>query len=323
MDRNNSKSYIQYISPSATCQWLLIITFLLIIFVFACTSVSKSDSDGYLTLADYPIGNDNKLVVKLSVAPCQNKKCNIVVQLSKNGALSSELPLEWSASTQVNSESAVGRWYGAGDPLDESTSWRAWTIGESEYDYLVVVAQLVTLADNLSGLLVHQTTGFEHTLRHHDLFVVTNGKLIKAWSKTESPGPSWSTVLSPAGKSGPQELIFFEALKTGDMESTDSLDISFLSWDAKTKRIIQRSKGATPLFYISVYPFEGIKAARSFAEKHTACLGYDYILLKGDIVSKALKAKYTLSAVTHLKPSAEQARNKLTKCFSDKMVEIF
>lgn len=265
--------------------------------------------------------------LRLAIAPCSKKVCKIVLQLTEGDKVINQLPLAWDAHSQVYSEELVGRWHGAGDPLDHKEQWQAWTIGESEHDFIVVVAQPLTLAPGVQGLAIHQVTGTEHTRRQHAIYFVKNRKLVLAWQKTEESGPVWSTLIGNANAKNISELTYVEALKTGNETTPDRLDIYSLIWNPSTEKLEAKFSSPSSLRYIAVYPFDNIATARAFEKNNSKCLGSDYLLLpKEDIKNKTASAKFLYITVTHQKSLAEQARSNLVACLPAKSnikIDIF
>lgn len=300
----------QFITQPTVSRGLFLVTaFMLCAVALASTTAAKS-----AVLGDYPLLSTPGSSVRLAIAPCAKKVCKVFVQLAEGEKVVSEMPLAWAAHSQVYSEDRVARWYGAGDPLDHKEQWKAWTIGESEHDFIVVVAQPLTLAKGIQGLAIHQVTGSEHTRRQHAVYFVKNRKLVLAWQKTEASGPVWSTLVDTADSKNVSELTYIEALKTGNETTPDRLDIYSLIWNPSTEKLDAKTSSSNSLRYIAVYPFDNIATARAFEKRNAKCLGSGYMLLSKGGVTKALPAQFSYIAVTHQTLLAEQARNNLTVC---------
>ena len=310
-----SKPSTQLVTRLPLSRWLVLVTaFLLCAAALAITTTSNP-----VVLTAYPMVTTSGSSLRLVITPCSKKVCKIFVQLTEGDKLISQLPLAWDAHSQVYSEDMVGRWNGAGDPLDHKEQWKAWTIGESEHDFVIVVTQPLTLAEGIPGLAIHQVVGSEHTRRQHAVYFVKNRKLMLAWQKTEGSGPVWSTLINAAQSNNVSELTFVEALKTGNETTTDQLDVRPLVWNPNTEKLETKTSSPNPLYYIAVYPFDNIVTARAFGKSNAKCLGSDYLLLaKAGITNKTLPAKFSYVAVTHQKSLAEQARSNLTSCLPAK-----
>lgn len=305
--------------------FLSLIAFTLGLFVCACALASKPvDNQGITVLANFSIPH-NTQTLRLGISPCQNNVCKISLQLVKKGSIVNQLPLQWHTGSFAYTKADVGRWYGAGDPIDDETQYQSWTVGQSEHDFVVVTTQPVTLAADVQGILVHQTVGFEHTRRHHSLFIVQKDQLVRAWQQTEGPGPVWSTVLVADDKS--PELIYFEFFFYGDSSATDSLTIQYLTWNGKTQKLQTCSTGQTTLYYVTLTPFNDIAAARVFQQQLT-CLGNDYLLLSNTDIrtEEKIPSKFSFTAVTHSEKLAQQFHNTLKTCLpadSGKTVKVY
>lgn len=318
-----SKLSKQFTTRLPASRWLfLVVAFVLCAAAFAYTTTGKP-----AVLGAYPLFSGPGSSIRLAIAPCAKKTCKVFVQLAEGEKVISEMPLAWDAHSQVYSEDMVGRWNGAGDPLDHKEQWKAWTIGESEHDFVVVVAQPLTLAKGVQGLAIHQVTGTEHTRRQHAVYFVKNRKLVLAWQKTEGSGPVWSTLIDAADSKNVSDLTYVEALKTGDETTPDRLDIYSLVWNPSTEKLESKTSSPSSLRYIAIYPFDNIATARAFEKSNTKCLGSDYLLLpKVSIGNKAIPAKFSYIAVTSQKPLAEQARSNLAACLPAKSnikIDIF
>lgn len=318
-----SKPSKQFIAHLPVSRWLLLVT----AFVLCAAALAFTTTGKPAVLSVYPLLSTPGSSLRLAIAPCTKKACKIFVQLAEGEKVVSEMPLAWDAHSQVYSEDMVGRWYGAGDPLEHKEQWKAWTIGESEHDFVVVVAQPLTLAKGIQGLAIHQVTGSEHTRRQHAVYFVKNRKLVLAWQKTEGSGPVWSTLVDAADSKNVSELTYIEALKTGNETTPDRLDIYSLGWNPSTEKLDTKTSSSNSLHYITVYPFDNIATARAFENDNAKCLGSDYMLLsKAGVTNKALPAKFSYIAVTHQKPLAEQARSNLVACLPAKSnikIDIF
>ncbi len=279
------------------------------------TLAAKPGAQSNVMLATYPLAQSPGLSLRLTIAPCKKKSCNVFVQLVQGEKVISQLPLKWDANTQDHEQQQVGNdfGYGVGDPLDESTQWQSWILGQSEENSVSVIVQPITLADGIEGLAVNQTGGFEHIKRNHAVYIVTNSKLLLAWEYTEGAGPHWSKMISPVNVNGSRELIILSGFRSADNETADVLDIGYLSWNPKTGKVQKKSSGHTPLYYVVVYPFNDIPTAQTFKQSHSDCLG-NFSLLDKESNIKKFFSKITFVAVTHIKKLAEQVRDKVVTC---------
>lgn len=288
----------------------------------------KSDGQ-HAVLTSYPVPSATGYSIRLAVAPCKNKVCKIFVQLTHGNKVLSELPLEWSAGTPTIAQEMVGRWYGAGDPLDSDAQWQSWGVGGmGEEEFVSVVARPVTLASGVHGLAIHQTSGVDdHVHRHHAVYAVAKDRLVLAWQKTEGPGPTWSTLIDAVDENKVSRLTYVEALQTGDKQLPDRLTIITLGWNVSTGKLQAQSRPHVPMYYIVIHPFNDLLSARSFGNSHKKCLGSNFSLLEQkDFKIKELPAKYTFAAVTQSRIFAEQAKNKLGSCLpatAEVKVEIY
>lgn len=253
--------------------------------------------------------------IQLAFAPCNEKGCKIIVQFIKGKKLQNELPLHWSASSQSAYEFNADRWYGAGDPLGK-TAYPSWALGASEQNSMVVSVQTVKLLPKTSGLMVHQTAGFEHVRRHHEMFLIKDERLKSVWKQTENQGPGWSNVIAPSGAG---EFIYIEGFQPGYEDSADNLTVSYFEWNGKEGRIKKKKYGKTPLFLVAVSPFENIKAAREFIYGNSECLASDYMVLEN---RNNVSSKFIIGAITADRGLADRQLQKLTRCVQGKRFEI-
>lgn len=318
-----SKPFKQFLVYSPTSRWLFLAT----AFVLCAAALAMTTSGKPAVLGAYPLHSTPGASLRVAIAPCAKKACKILVQLTEGEKVISEMPLAWEARSHVYSEDKVGRWHGAGDPLDHKEQWQAWTIGESEHDFIVVVVQPLTLAPGVQGLAIHQVTGTEHTRRQHAIYFVKNRKLVLAWQKTEGSGPVWSTLIGNTDAKNVSELTYVEALKIGNETTPDRLDVYSLVWNPNTEKLEAKNASLRSLHYVAIYPFDNIASARAFEKTNTKCLGSDFLLLpQAGITNKTLPGKFSYVAITQQKPLAEQARNNLTACLPAKSsikMEIF
>lgn len=288
------------------------------------TLAAKPGAQSNVMLATYPLAQSPGLSLRLTIAPCKKKSCNVFVQLVQGEKVISQLPLKWGANTRDHEQQQVGNdfGHGVGDPLDESTQWQSWIVGQSEENSVSVIVQPITLADGIEGLAVNQTGGFEHIKRNHAVYIVTNSKLLLAWEYTEGAGPHWSKMISPVNVNGSRELIILSGFRNPDNETADVLDIGYLSWNPKTGKVQKKSSGHTPLYYVVVYPFNDIPTAQTFKQRHSDCLG-NFSLLDKESNKKKFPSKITFVAVTHIKKLAEQVRDKAVTCLpANKNIKI-
>ena len=317
-----SKPSKQFIAHLPVSRWLFLVT----AFVLCAAALAYTTTGKPAVLGAYPLLSTPGSSIRLAIAPCAKKTCKVFVQLVEGEKVVSEMPLAWDAHSQVYSEDMVGRWYGAGDPLDHKEQWKAWTIGESEHDFVVVVAQPLTLATGIQGLAIHQVAGSEHTRRQHAVYFVKNRKLALAWQKMEGSGLAWSTLIDAADSKNVSQLIYVEALKSGNETTPDRLDIYSLIWNSSTEKLEAKTSSPNSLHYIAVYPFDDIATARAFEKNNSKCLDSNYLLLPRVGSNKRAPAKYAYIAVTHQKRLAEQARQNLTVCLpmeSSIKIDIF
>lgn len=291
---------------------LLIVLLLCSINLNACAQ----ESSGGTVLHAFPVVSDaasKNIYVELALAPCQKSGCPILVQLNVNGKVTQKYTLQWPAPGNTFSSAPVGRWYGAGDLLDESSQYESWTIG-NESGFVTVVAQPFKWKNSEFSLAIHQTAGVEHTHRHHEVFVMEKNKLKRIWNHTEGQGPTLSSIYIPDAQAA-NELLYIETLQTGDPENPDNIDISYLTRINNAKGVQLSSKGATPVFTISINSFDSVMAAREYLEQNLTCLGYDFYVQKKS-------SGISLTAVSFTKSATEKMQQKLNDCIKDKKISV-
>lgn len=278
---------------------------------FAASKKELPDASFFATSLE----NTKDRLVRLSVASCRQKSCQVMVQYCRGKNLRNELPLPWPASSQDVLKVDSNRWYGAGDPLSRIT-YPTWAIGDSEHDAMVVSVQTVQLSQRVFGLLVHQTAGFEHIRRHHELFLTTRGVLKSVWKQTEAQGPTWSNVVIPPGAG---ELIYIEGFQTGDGSHADNVRVQYFVWQEENGRLVKSTQRKAPLFLIWVYPLHNVKAARNFILANTGCFGSDYMVLKKQ---NDASDEFIIGAITSDKDLANKHLEQLSQCIQGKQIEI-
>jgi hypothetical protein len=284
-------------------------------FLSACTFASKAKEVPDTSFYSTSIEEKRDQTVQLTFAPCNKEGCKVMVQYFKDKKLQSEIPLHWPASSQTAYKINTNRWHGAGDPLSKPVC-PSWALGDSEHDALVVSVQPVKLSPKVFGLLVHQMAGFEHVRRHHELFLVKDGTLNSVWEQTEAQGPSWSNVVAPSGTG---ELVYIEGFKPGDLNSADSVTVQYIVWQENKGLIKKSSQGKSPVYLVSIFPFNTVEAAHKFALDKSSCIGSDYM-----VVNKQNNrlSKFIIGFITTNKTSADKQLQDLSQCIQGKQLDI-
>ncbi len=233
----------------------------------------------------------------LAPGSCTEGRCAPVIQLLSSGKLVDFIPLDFAAS-----EAALTREEG-NSGLAELTPVEAWTAG-SEEGAVTTALQSVRLTPAGNGLLVHQTAGFEHIKRRHDLFVADGKKLKRVWSAAEGAGPAWSAAeVVPSGNGRTDEIIYLRGFRPGGTEA-DTLTARRLVWDDTKQELAVQPLAILPA--VTTGEYSSVKTARRAAA--SSCLNEYWVLPANRFGGAA--SKFVLARVAARKQTieAEMAR---------------
>jgi len=276
---------------------------------------------GAQRIAAYAANESNNLHYLIAVSACKNEKCPIQVNLVNQNRIVDTLDFEWSSSSQEVKFGSLGYGYGAGDLLDKTTQYPTWTVGSNEYDTVSNIMRTVKLSPNLNGLLVHQSTGFEHLHRRHSLFVAINGKLKEVWNARETNGPSWSTMLiSNSGLPDSQKMIYLNGIKlslSGVEDQFDTLNITYLSWNRNNNQLDTNREKFGELYAVVAYPFTNTTQARQSLDKNQSCFGHEFDILPASRFNQLkLEGNVVVATVTEDKRKANEMLKTIPQCAS-------
>ena len=85
--------------------------------------------------------------------------------------------------------------------------------------------------------------------------------------------------------------------------------------EGKIRKVLQ---GKTPLYLISVFPFENIETARKFIWENKECFGSDYMVLEG----QNAPSKFIIGAITAENVLADRQLQKSSQCIQRKRLKI-
>jgi hypothetical protein len=211
----------------------------------------------------------------LVVTKCNLHQCPIEVRLFDAGRVVDHLAIPVAAHTRVFRPEPVDQDWGAEPGLKASRFGV-----QDDHDYVSTVGRLVTLAPQVIGLLVSQRYGFEPRKRQHVLVLLRQGKLRVTWKAEEGDGPTWSAAQPIADSSERGDIAYLH----GVLDPTDSvaehIDVTRLSWDAAAGRLRQTAlpDPATPLYVLSVAPYENFAGARQERSSYSFCLSSYWVL---------------------------------------------
>jgi hypothetical protein len=146
---------------------------------------------GALRLRSFPVEGGRTL--DLVRKECSGKSCQLVVQLAERSKVLDEGRLEWRVAPGRATREQPDVNSGVRGALSRATTPVGLSLSNAE-DVVATFPRLVRLAPARTGLLVTQRGGYRPVKRRHDLFVVSERRLLRAWAAEEPPGPAWSTT---------------------------------------------------------------------------------------------------------------------------------
>jgi hypothetical protein len=179
--------------------------------------------------------------------------CPMVIQLLSGRKVLDSVPLTFVASDAQLKKIDDANGLGTDAHLD------AWTAGAQE-GAVTTAVQAVKLTPNRVGLLVHQVGGFEHTKRHHDLFVVNAGKLRKAWSQQDGQGPAFSSADVVAVDGEQREEILYIAEFFSGAPELDKPRAQHLVWNESAGKLEEHPANCQSI--LTRFPMKWVLARR-------------------------------------------------------------
>jgi hypothetical protein len=271
--------------------------------------------DDRMVLAVAPATSDGKLHYEVSIGPCVEKACPVLISLLEAGKVLDRTHAKWASTTREPAPDEIRLGWGVGDPAGPPEGTTAWKTGEEEA-YLGTAVRVVVLSPQTNGLLIDQRAGFEHVKRHHELFAHGDRRLQRVWSAGEGAGPAWtSTAIAPAGD-GREAVVFFEGFRYPTSDEPDTLKSTRLQWNDASHGMAPQP--AEPSIEASVIRgFKTVAAARQAKTAQRECLGA-YWVLPATSVGATPKDGFVLAmpALDHERAIAS------TRCAADKKPEV-
>jgi hypothetical protein len=242
--------------------------------------------------------------------------CPLEVRLLKDGTLVDTLAVAEVDNSHGGGPEAVEPSWGAGDPLLGEPTRRAHRYGDREQGISVLTRE-VTLPGAEKALLVTQRGGSEQVHHKNDLFVVTGGRLTRAWSKEEGAGPRWTSVATVPRPGGADALVLFEGFLHPDPNEPETLSAHALTWDGQQRTIVERAQVsvAAPVYAAVVGRYADVPAARKAREGKLECLAR-FWLLPLDQIPGAGSGGYTFAAMSTRRDLAQAALESAKRCLS-------
>jgi hypothetical protein len=208
---------------------------------------------------------------------------------------------------------AVDLWWGAGDPLLGEPTRGAQRVGDAEASVSVLVRG-IALTGTERGLLVTARGGFEHVHRSNALFVGSGGRLSRVWSREESAGPTWTSVVTVPEPGGVEALVYFDGFQHPVHEEPDKLEVRALRWDVQRRDIVESAQvsAIAPVYAAVVGRFRNARTARE-AKERTTCLDRFWVLAFEQIPGAGV-GRYALTAMSTQRPLAEAALEQARRC---------
>ena len=205
-----------------------------------------SRASGRVVLDAYPLADGRHFTVEIDAckagktAPAPAPECPLTITLRREGLLLSSKHAFWSTSTRKPVKRTIDLPDGAGTPSEPLKGF-GWANGEGESGTFTFTRALA-LTPDVPAVLVSQSTGFEHSKRHHEVFAAFGDKLERVWQAEEGAGPAFiSTAVVPIDDAHGGIVLFdgFSNTVAYD-DQPDRLTARLLAWDdakhALTKR---------------------------------------------------------------------------------------
>jgi hypothetical protein len=253
----------------------------------------------------------------LTMLKCTLHECPIQVQLLDAGRVVDHLALPVPAVSRRLKAEAIDQDWGADPGL---TAWRSGLEG----DYVATAARMLTLAPQVSGLLVSQRYGFEH-VKHNHLFVVPrHGKLRVLWKAEEGEGPTWSaTQILPALPGQGHDIAYLQAFLDPEEAVAERFEAVRLRWDAVSARLqaTPLPDPATPLYLLSLGAYESIAKAREKRSAYSFCLS-SYWVLDASPFPGLASSKAVIGKVYRQRSLAETAARSIKSCLPSMSTQV-
>jgi hypothetical protein len=245
-----------------------------------------------------PAGDDSTYQVVL--APCGAPACPVQVRLVTRGKVVDTAAVEWPSIVgkpePLETPAGVN---GVGDPLELERTISTWHTGEN--GDVATIARSVALGPASTGLLVHQSSGFEHLHRLHYLFVACKGKLIQAWMGREGGGSTSMVDALDIDGDGRTEILYWQFFSTDS--AVENWTLSVIRWNAEAGLADEAfaAAGAPPLTAVVAGTFPTPETAEKFLNEHRRCLPSFRVIRvpgtpDGQFAVAGLSARQTLAA---------------------------
>ncbi len=192
---------------------------------------------------------------KIASGPCADGACPVLLRLDSAGRTADTAALgtttsdaKWARVSQADSSAPAAR--------------DIWTAGTEENEVTTAV-EPVKLDAKTFGVLVHQTTGFEHLKRRRDLFAIQKGQLKKIWSAEDGAGPAWSVAFAMRDDTAGTDRIVYASGMAIDATMPDLLSAQTIGFESATGKMIPLPAAPVPALIISKFPT--VDAARAAA----------------------------------------------------------
>jgi hypothetical protein len=267
-----------------------------------------------LILATAPATPDGKRTYEVAIGECSGNECPMLVSLLEGEKVVDQSRTEWASTDREPRPDELEPGWGVGDLVGKPAAVTVWATGDEE-KYLGTAIRVVSLADGVIGLLIDQRTGFEHIKRRHELFVVTDGKLVKAWQKGEGAGPVSSTTAIAKTDGGSEAVVYFEGFAHSG-NRPDTMKAVTIAWDGG--RVVERQ---APVPAAAIGGFPTVQAARRYQAQNKECAGW-YWVLPASQFDGADQQGFALALPSATRQGAEARSAEISQCAKGKKAAV-
>ena len=202
------------------------------------------------------------------------------------------------------------RLVGVGDPIQPDDDIPVWATGYEGYRVSVYIRPL-DLVRGLRGVLVHLSSGGEHTWRGHYLFVALGKKLVLAWKAEEIGGDDSAVVdFEDIDGDGFPEMLYFWGALVGEIDPISNqtlgrVEAAVYRWNEESRKIEQRplAQAGIPIFAVIGGIFDSADEAFDARKGPNGCQSWYYVL-RTDPFPQLERGKYVIAKFTWRKSLA-------------------